>query len=67
MMYVIILHSRYTGDPIHLGNKYESREAAERYADKEVCKNCNSYEVVAVPDDWLWINRHDGFRPRLMA
>ena len=61
MKYYIRLYSKYTGDSIVLGSKYNTRESAIEYAEKNVCSRCNRYEINNVPDEFHWINKERGF------
>ena len=56
-MYVISLYSKYTGDEIHLGSSYETREDAEK---ADYCERCNSINIHEVPNDYVWANKNMG-------
>ncbi len=59
--YCIILRSKYTGESIHLGSQYETREEAQKAIDKEVCSRCNYADIRMIRKDKIWENRHQGF------
>lgn len=59
--YCIVLRSKYTGEEIHLGSQYKTREEAQEYAEKSVCMRCNGYEIRIVHDEYQYFDRHRGF------
>ncbi len=61
MKYYISLYSKHTGDRIVLGSKYETQEAAVKYAENNVCTTCNGYEVSCTQDHYEWMDKHHGF------
>lgn len=61
MKYAIKLHSKHTGEIIHLGSLYETQEEAEQYVEAEICKRCNSITIYSVPNNWVWKDRKTGF------
>ena len=61
MKYCIVLISNYTGDEVHLGSKYQSREDAQKTVDSEVCLRCNGFSIREIPDDFMWRNKTSGF------
>lgn len=63
MKFVILLHSKYTGQDTHLGASYATRDAAESFVRTDVCLRCNRYSIHRVPNDWQWRNRKIGFGP----
>jgi len=63
MKYYISLYSKYTGERIVLGSKYDTQESAIEYAEKNVCTKCNSYKVSITGNEYQWIDKHRGFVP----
>lgn len=63
MKYYISLYSKFTGDRIVLGSKYNTQEAAIEYAENNVCTKCNSYKVSIIGNEYQWIDKHRGFVP----
>lgn len=63
-IYAIQLLSKYTGEHTWLGIPHPSIESAKAYVEKEVCARCHRIEIMSFPDDWVWIDRKAGFRPR---
>ncbi len=61
--FVIQLRSKYTGDTLHLGSSYKSREEAERFAETGICQRCNYYNIYKVPNDFVYGGKHIGFKP----
>jgi hypothetical protein len=62
MNYGIRLISTYTGEQVAvLGSKYETQKEAYEYFNKNICSRCNSMEIVYIPENYQWVNRHDGF------
>jgi len=61
--YIIQLRSIYTGDVIHLGSSFKSKDEAEEYAKIEICHRCNYYDIFTVPSDFVWVNKNKGFMP----
>ena len=62
MKYGIALCSKHTGERTVLGSQFATLEERQAFIDKEVCTRCNRTEVVFIPDDHIWLNRHAGFR-----
>jgi hypothetical protein len=59
-IFCIVLHSRYTGEAIHLAEGYNLFETAYHLASQE-CHRCNRVEVRKVPGDWIWMDQFRGF------
>jgi hypothetical protein len=57
----IVLYSKHTGDKIHLGSTFKTRDEAKQYIDKNVCLRCNRFEFVSVSENARWLSRHVGF------
>lgn len=63
MRYCVVLRSKHTGEPIHLGSSYATREEAEAEIEQNVCQRCNYADVQMIQDDMVWADRHKGFMP----
>jgi hypothetical protein len=64
----IVLRSKYTGEEIHLGSRFNTREQAEKYAEKECCSRCNSISIKPIyHNDMVWVDKHVGFVNRKRA
>jgi len=59
--YCIQLANKYTGETIHLGTMFKTREDAQVYADKDCCSRCNYIHIVMVSGDKEWGGKHRGF------
>lgn len=57
----IRLRSKYTGEEITLGMAYGSEGEARKWAEIECCERCNSFSIIELPDNPLWINKERGF------
>jgi hypothetical protein len=62
MKYAIVLYSKHTGEPCHLGSQFATMAELQDYVDKQICTRCNRVETVFVPDGAQWVNRNAGFR-----
>lgn len=59
--YGIILRSKYTGEEITLGWQYDSEDAAKKGAEIEVCLRCNSFSIIPLPENAMWVDKKTGF------
>lgn len=60
LIYAINLYSKYTGERISLGTKFNSlREAKEET--KNICSKCNRIKIIEIPKEAVWINKDKGF------
>ena len=57
----ISLRSKYTGESIILGSQFDTREEAEKWAEKGVCSRCNSINIIHIPSDAIWVDKRRGF------
>jgi hypothetical protein len=62
--YAIRLRSKYTGQIVCLGSKFNTHEDAVNWAESNVCKRCNYVEFYPVRTDWIWVDKDSGFTAR---
>jgi hypothetical protein len=61
MRFGIRLISKYTGERITLGTQYDSEEEVIKAAEVVVCRRCNTWEIVYIPEESEWVNKEIGF------
>lgn len=61
--FIIQLRSKYTGDTIHLGSSYKTKEEAKHFAETRICNRCNYYDIYSVPNDFVYGGKQIGFKP----
>lgn len=59
--YGIRLRSKHTGEEITLGSQYDSEEEAIKNAEKQVCSRCNSFSIIPLPENAIWMDKETGF------
>ena len=59
--YAIRLRSKHTGEEITLGSMYDSIEEATKVAEEQVCLRCNSFSIIPINKNAVWINKEVGF------